>query len=206
MPREEFPLSTGVDGLVKLVKERGRIGLTEAAIELGISQGIVEEWATVLEKEGVIKIDYQFTKVYLNWSDKSRREIERRIEDVAQKQIILGRETESQLKRVEKLGSRLAELRDRFMKISDVYESKISGIKQRIEELTNLEKQFGEILFRGREISGNFDNELNSITAKIDSDEKKLQEIKKMKEELEKCLKEIKPEVDKLREIKGGSK
>jgi archaellum component FlaC len=206
MPREEFPISTGVDGLLKLVREKGRIGLTEAAIELGTSQGIIEEWATVLEKEGVIKMDYQFTKIYLNWSDKSRREVERRIEDVAQKQIVLGRETESQLKRVEKIGSKLSELRDRFMKISDVYESKISGIRQRIEELTNLEKQFGEILFRGTEISKNFDNELNSITAKIDGDEKKLQEIKKMKEELEKCLKEIKPEVDKLREIKGGGK
>jgi len=206
MPREEFPISTGVDGLVKLIREKGKVGLAEAAVELGIPQSVIEEWATVLEKEGVIKIDYLFTKVYLSWSEKGKKEVERKIEEVGQEQMILGREAESQLKRIEKLGSKLDEFKKEFVKVSDVYDSKISGIRHRIEELVNLERQFEEISFRGREVAEKFNNELAKITTQIDGDEKKIQEIRKMKDELEKSLKEIKQRVEKPKAEKGAGK
>ncbi|MEK6981720.1 MAG: hypothetical protein AABX38_02210 [Candidatus Micrarchaeota archaeon] len=64
---DELLITTGVDALVRLVKEKEKIELAIAAKTLGIPQSTIEDWAHILEEEGIISIDYSLTKIYLSW-------------------------------------------------------------------------------------------------------------------------------------------
>lgn len=58
-------ITTAVDSLVDLVNTRKRISLENAAKELGLPEHIINEWATFLEEEKVLVIEYQFTTPFL---------------------------------------------------------------------------------------------------------------------------------------------
>ena len=51
-------IETGVYKLVKLVKQRGKIALSDASMELGLSTSVIQEWVDFLEDEGIISIEY----------------------------------------------------------------------------------------------------------------------------------------------------
>ncbi len=63
----EMLISTGVDALIKLVREKGKIEITLASRLLNIPIATIEEWAHALEDQGIISIEYQLTKIYLKW-------------------------------------------------------------------------------------------------------------------------------------------
>ena len=58
-------ITTAVDSLVKLVNNKGRISLDSASRELGLPENILNEWATFLDQEGIIHIEYKFTTPFL---------------------------------------------------------------------------------------------------------------------------------------------
>lgn len=68
MPLEDLLISTGVDNLIKLVHEKGSVEVKEAARLLRLPQATIEDWAHVLEAEGVVKIEYRLTQIHLVWA------------------------------------------------------------------------------------------------------------------------------------------
>lgn len=60
-------ITTGVDALIKLVREKGKVEIALAARFLNIPISTIEEWSHALENEGIISIEYQLTKIYLRW-------------------------------------------------------------------------------------------------------------------------------------------
>jgi len=60
-------VETNVDLLMDLLAEKNYISISEAAKKLNVSQDVVEEWARLLEEEGVLHIKYQFTKPYIQF-------------------------------------------------------------------------------------------------------------------------------------------
>ncbi len=75
MEFDELLITTGVDALVRLVKERQRIELEEASSVLNIPQETIEDWSRVLEEEGIVKIEYRLTRIYLVWVKPSAEEV-----------------------------------------------------------------------------------------------------------------------------------
>ncbi|MEW6529051.1 MAG: hypothetical protein AB1391_04125 [Candidatus Micrarchaeota archaeon] len=75
MEFNEMLISTGVDALIKLIREKGKIEITVASQLLNISISSIEDWAHTLENEGIISIEYQLTKVYLKWVSPTEEEI-----------------------------------------------------------------------------------------------------------------------------------
>ena len=189
MSREDIPISTGVDSLVKLVRERGRVELREAAVELGISQGVIEEWAKVLEREGVVKIDYMFTKVYLTTPTSEKGEAQKKAKEIVDMQVTLAREAESQLKRLERVSRELEDMRNEFVAVSKVFEDKMAGVRQRVRELDSMEKQYQELCFRSTCASEKFIGDVDRLKKNVDEIEKKLERVRKVKEELEGSVK-----------------
>lgn len=61
----EINITTAVDSLVNLVKEKGMVSLEDASKILKIPENIINEWATFLEEEKLISIEYKFTTPYL---------------------------------------------------------------------------------------------------------------------------------------------
>ncbi|MFH1785834.1 MAG: hypothetical protein ABH842_05380 [Candidatus Micrarchaeota archaeon] len=75
MEFDELLITTGVDALVRLVKDKQRIELEDASNVLNIPQETLEEWARVLEEENILKIEYRLTKVYFSWVKPTEDEI-----------------------------------------------------------------------------------------------------------------------------------
>jgi len=187
MAREDIPISTGVDGLVKLVRDRGKIELREASIELGISQGVIEEWAKVLEKEGIVKIDYMLTRVYLTIPSGDKSEVERKTRDVAEMQVTMSRGVESEVKRLERVGRELDEMRDEFIGVSKLFEDKMAALRQKVRELDTIEKKHEELCYRGRCTNEKFVRDTEALRKRIEESEKELEKLQKDIDELEKA-------------------
>ncbi len=68
MDIDETEIRTGVDSLIKLLYEKKRLSLEETSKALGLPKERLEDWARVLEGEGILKIEYAFTKTYLVWT------------------------------------------------------------------------------------------------------------------------------------------
>jgi Mn-dependent DtxR family transcriptional regulator len=58
-------IETGPDRLLELVQKKGKVSVQEVAAVLKVSKELVEEWAVILDKKGLIKIDYGVTKMTL---------------------------------------------------------------------------------------------------------------------------------------------
>ena len=67
MEFDELLITTGVDALVRLVKEKQRVELDEASSTLNIPSETIEDWARVLEEENILHIEYRLTRIYLTW-------------------------------------------------------------------------------------------------------------------------------------------
>ena len=76
MEFDELLITTGVDALVRLVKERQRVELTDASSQLNIPQETIEDWARVLEEESILRIEYRLAKVYLTWVKPTEEEVQ----------------------------------------------------------------------------------------------------------------------------------
>ena len=61
-----FTIETGVDKLVRFLRGKGSIPVSEAAQEIGVTTKVIEQWATFLMEEKIIGIDYKFTTPYIH--------------------------------------------------------------------------------------------------------------------------------------------
>ncbi|MBI4158936.1 hypothetical protein HY500_01610 [Candidatus Woesearchaeota archaeon] len=81
-------ITTAVDSLVLLVNAKKRISMEEASKTLGLPDSIVNEWATFLEEENIIKIEYQLTTPFLVETEDTKRVVEEKLNIVIEKDLI----------------------------------------------------------------------------------------------------------------------
>ncbi len=68
MIEQEFKsVETGVDRLVRFLKDKGKVELKEVAISLNVPESVLQRWVDFLVEEKIIGLEYNFTKplVYL---------------------------------------------------------------------------------------------------------------------------------------------
>jgi len=56
--QDECMIKTSIDGFLALVNERKRMTVPAAAKALGVKEEIVEDWATVLSRRGMVELVY----------------------------------------------------------------------------------------------------------------------------------------------------
>ena len=110
MGLDDLLISTGVDQLIRLVRERGRVEMGVAAKELGIPVRTAEDWAHVLEEEGLIAIEYKLTKIYLAWKAPTAEYVAKKSEKLQAKATQTREEIDRLLARVEEGGKELSEM------------------------------------------------------------------------------------------------
>jgi predicted transcriptional regulator len=64
---DEGFITTGIDKFMRILFEKKKVELTEVSKELNIPQETVEYWSYVLENQGLVRISYTLTTVYLEW-------------------------------------------------------------------------------------------------------------------------------------------
>ncbi|MEM4389090.1 MAG: hypothetical protein QXG98_00315 [Candidatus Micrarchaeia archaeon] len=71
MTKEPF-ISTDVDKVLKLLKEKGRMEIGELAKNAGLGIHDVEKWCRMLEEQGLVKIEYHLTRTYAVWRGETK--------------------------------------------------------------------------------------------------------------------------------------
>ncbi|MBI5223697.1 hypothetical protein HY990_04715 [Candidatus Micrarchaeota archaeon] len=130
MEFDELLITTGVDALVRLVKERQKVELEEASKALNISTETIEDWSRILEEEGILRIEYRLTKICLVWIKPTEEDIaEGRNKFETQKtQVIQGVE---ELKgRIEKETDEIKEFGIEFTKFHEKIDQKLAALEK----------------------------------------------------------------------------
>ena len=81
-------ITTAVDSLVLLVNSKKRIPMEEASKVLGLPDNIINEWATFLDEENIIKIEYQLTTPFLVETEDTKKVLEEKINIDIEKDLI----------------------------------------------------------------------------------------------------------------------
>ncbi|MCH8067004.1 MAG: hypothetical protein IIC69_00295 [Nanoarchaeota archaeon] len=144
-------IETGVDKLVKLVNTAGRVSSYDAAKELGVSNTIIMEWADFLEEEGIIKVEYKFTKPFLVTRKLGKKEVEEKAKEFSGKKDVFVRKAEVSLSFLDRESEKLKGVKEEFEKIKKNLGFDLDDIKNELQELTkyeqlkiDLDKKIGE--------------------------------------------------------------
>jgi len=170
MALDDLLISTGVDALIRLVKEKRKIELSAAAKELSLPIPTVEEWAHVLEQEGIIAIKYQLTKAILVWLSQEPSAISSRAQKVnEQKKALL-----SQVSRMQqRLDSSVSELDslEKDAKLGGLGElqKRATQLQARIEQLTALRKDAQEQISFASSALSSLEKKAAQLSSAIDS-------------------------------------
>lgn len=189
MNLEGSVIETGVDKLVKIVKERGRILLTDAAKELGVSPAVIQEWADFLEEEGIISIDYKLTKPYLVERKLTKKEVEEKAKEFASKKDVFVRKAEVSLSFLEKQEQELKNVKNEFDKLKSELGLELSAVKSELGELEKYHQSKQELQRQLQEQKDDARFKIEELTKQILREQQRYQElvfgVGKEKEELD---------------------
>ncbi|MBI2208843.1 hypothetical protein HYU50_05090 [Candidatus Woesearchaeota archaeon] len=133
-------IETGVDKLVKLVNEKGKISSFDAAKELGVSNTVVMEWADFLEEEGIISIEYKFTKPFLVPRKLGKKEIQEKAKEFSGKKDVFVRKAEVSLSFLENEAAKLNSIKEEFDNIKKELGFDLGNVRNELEELEKYER------------------------------------------------------------------
>ena len=214
MEIESSVIETGVDKLVKIVKERGRIALADAAKELGVSTTVIQEWVDFLEEEGIISVEYKLTKPFLVERKLTKKEIEAKAKEFTTKKDVFVRKAEVSLSFLEKQADDLKKVKTEFDKMKQELGMELDTVRDDLKELERYQQLKQELQKQVEEQKNEAKAKIDELAKEIGREQKKYQElaegIKKEREYLEKEKTEAKTIEEsekilnkKLQELKG---
>ena len=190
MEIESTFIETGVDKLVKLVKERGKIALSDASTELGVGRSVIQEWVDFLEEEGIIGVEYQLTKPYLVERKLTKPEIKLKAKEFASKKDVFIRKAEVSLSFLEKQEEELRKVKGEFDKLKNELGFELDNVREDLKQLEHyqqlredLQKQLEE---QKNESKSKIEEMLQHILREQKRYEELTTEIGKKKEEIAK--------------------
>jgi len=112
---------TAIDQLLKLVNERGKIGLDAASVILKVDKAIIEKWAKALDEKGILFLNYGLTETTLESTGmgKSDREMkskeyEGESRDLRKKAMMIQDESKGKEKIIESMDSKIRRFEERM--------------------------------------------------------------------------------------------
>jgi len=195
---DELLITTGVDALVRLVKQNERIEIEEASRELKIPVDTLEDWARVLEEQGIITVQYKLTKVYLVWVTPTEAEVAKERESFYREKAELAKEIEKAKEKIKPEIETVAKLHDNFL---DFY-------KKVHDKLDEMEKSISPGVAAKAVSEEGFDESLRKVDdtlAAIQVVKGNLEELRKEVKQMEKSAEKTKSEVsyEKIQKIEG---
>ncbi len=192
-------IETGVDRLVKLVKEKEKMSVPDAAKQLGVSVSTIEEWVDFLEEEGIISLEYKFATPYIVIRKLSKDEIVTKAKDFQKKKDLFIRKAEDAVNVLENQEAGLDKLKQKFESIKKEFGSEFQDVQNKLKELENfeglkakLDKEIADhkLLFMAdiekitKDI-GKLKEKYGDIHHDIEEEEKKLSQEKSMTDSLQ---------------------
>ena len=170
-------IETGVDKLVKLVKERGRIASQDAAKELGVSMTVIQEWVDFLEEEGIISVEYKFTKPFLVERKLTRKEVEAKAKEFTSKKDVFVRKAEVSLSFLEKHAEDLKKVKNEFDRLKRELGMELDTVREDLKELERYQQLKEELQKQVEEQKNEAKLKIEELTQEVSREQRKYQEI-----------------------------
>ncbi len=173
MALDDLLISTGVDQLIKLVSQQGKVEIGFAAKELGQPIRTIEDWAHVLEGEGLIRVEYKLTKIFLVWAAPSREYVAEKSGKIGQKAIQAKQEIASLEAKVETGGAELAKMQGELAQLESAQSFSPQDAERLKAELTSLEEKYNSSFETALKKMAALEKKLADAKPKIDEAGKK---------------------------------
>ena len=172
-------LKTGVDELVRLIKEKNKITVSDAAKGLGVSQDAIDEWADFLEEDNVIDIEYKFANTWLINKKLQKGEIKEKIKNVEAERSIIIRKSESLLNLLDNEGGDITKIKKEFNKIKDEIHSEANSVHDELEELEKYDELKNKVERNIKNQDKDFKNKITEIGEQTSRMQKKYSDLLK---------------------------
>ncbi|MEM4197015.1 MAG: hypothetical protein QXV64_02780, partial [Candidatus Anstonellaceae archaeon] len=201
MGLDDYLVHTGVDNLIKLIKEKKKIEIQDAAAILKVPISIVRIWAKTLEDEKIIKIDYSLTKEYLIWRGLEEKEYQQKKEEIDEKRMQIIKKLSGMKKMVDENVEDLEKVRDEFLELKDRTKKALESVAGDLEEAEILTHRIDQQLLEKKQVLQTMHNEIKKASTtlvEINSlirqdggiDTKKALELKERMDQLNKKIEE----------------
>ncbi len=213
---------TAIDSMIDFLSVKGKQELNDVATSLKINPSVIEDWAKMLEEDGLLKISYEFGKMYLSIPQISQSEASTLKSKFNFQQEALGNELESEIVEIQRLSSTLENLKSTTLKANRVYSEKLPDLENKLNEINkiylqidkenkivldikdNLEKTYSGIEKKISDLmekvkyfdSGEFENKLAETLTKL---KENIEDSKKFEETIQNVQKEKDKELSDLR-------
>lgn len=207
-------IETGVDKLVNLINQRGKLSSFDAAKELGVSNTVIMEWADFLEEEGIISLEYKFTKPFLISRKMTKKEVEEKAKEFSGKKEGFIRKAEVSLNFLENEASKLNSIKEEFDKIKKELGFDVTALGKELSELTKyeqlkidldkkIEEQKSDSMIKIEEIAKQFlmeKNKYEQLFKEVENEKKELEREKLEANSLEEAERFMKSKVENLKD------
>lgn len=168
MEFDDLLITTGVDALVRLVKEKKKLELEEASKTLSIPNETIEEWARVLEEEGIIKIEYRLTRLYLVWVQPSTEDISNNTRRLEQEKQRIETDVELAKNHTQKQEQEINDLKKAFDDFYLKAQPKLAQMEKSVDGIPAAKQSADEYFSKQRESVENMEIEMHSIRIAIE--------------------------------------
>ncbi|MCC7569793.1 hypothetical protein KO465_00425 [Candidatus Micrarchaeota archaeon] len=179
---DDLLISTSVDALIKYIHSKKRVEIETAANDLNLPFKTVEEWSKALEKQGLIKIEYKFTKEFLIWAGDEEQIVEK-IGNIETQKKFSEEKVGQLMNKIKTANAELELLKTQYTRSIADTQPIINETSEKVKELNNLINS-SQKLYKKNVI------QLNKLNANYTLLQEKSDEIKKELEEFKKSVKE----------------
>lgn len=183
-------IETGVDKLVNLVKQRGRVSVKDAAAELGVSTTVIQEWVDFLEDEGIVGVEYSLTTPYLVEKKLTKKEVEAKAKEFAGKKDVFVRKAEVSLSFIEKQGEELKKVKSEFDRLKQEVGLELGTVREDLKELEKYQQLKQELQKQVEDQKGDAKLKIEELTKQVLREQRRYQllisEVEKERVELSK--------------------
>ncbi|MEM3030154.1 MAG: hypothetical protein QXH27_00310 [Candidatus Micrarchaeia archaeon] len=220
MTKEDAFISTDVDRVLRLLKEKGRVEVSELAKGTGLGTRDVEKWCRVLEEQGLVRIEYHLTRAYAVWKGEARlptlsqavapRE-KPQLEEKLERLLSSAKEIQQEIKKPVKAEEAKPEAKTpapareakpkEIVDLSEALKAKISEINQKAKEIEELKSE-RETLVRDAylPIAKRLEAELEALEDRLQAKETQILRLRQRAIEIPDMISNVELDVLKLKQ------
>jgi len=196
-------IKTGVDKLVELVSERKKVTVDDAAKKLGVGKNVVQEWAEFLEEEGLVTLEYSFSKVWITERKITKEDVLSSAKEVSSEKEALARKVDVAITALQDETSGFEDIRKEFANIQSHIKEEINVVKTQLTELERydlLRKNLDKDVTEQRNM---YDSFAKDAQEKLKLESQKYEELQSLIEKERKNLEQYGQKLDELKKLRS---
>jgi chromosome segregation ATPase len=196
-------IKTGVDKLVELVSATKKVALDDAAKKLGVGKEVIQEWAEFLEEEGLVTLEYSFSKTWITEKKITKEDVLGSAKEVSSEKEALARKIDVAISALQDETSGFEDIRKEFATIQSHIKEEINVVKTQLTQLErydSLRKNLDKDVSKQRETYQSFVVEAQE---KLKLESEKYDELKTVIDKEKKNLEQYSQKIEELKKLRN---